>query len=196
MGLSAGERTRLQILEAALLVIAIEGIDSVTHRSVGREAGLSHGVVSYHFPTRDELIYKSFEHFLGDIQEHQARYGWKPNEKITKRRIIDILTAEVADELADRTMIRVEQELILYASRRPELAALYNAWEKDVVDALAGGLTRERFNQPQLTARILISLVRGFLLESLTNKTLTKRDFRKRANLLMTTISSQVAELT
>ncbi|MCP3670502.1 MAG: TetR family transcriptional regulator, partial [Gammaproteobacteria bacterium] len=60
MKLSAGEKTRQLILDSVLAVIAKEGVDAITHRRVGHEAGVSHGVVSYHFPTRDELIYKSF----------------------------------------------------------------------------------------------------------------------------------------
>lgn len=195
MRLSAGERTRLQIQDAAILVIAKEGIESVTHRRVGQEAGLSHGVVSYHFPTRDELIYESFEHFLGNVEDHQRRYGWSPTQKMTKRQIVGLLTTGVAEELASGTTTRVEQELILYATHRPELAALYNRWEQEVVDALAVTLKRSSYRQPGLTARILISLVRGFLLECLTNPSLTEKDFRQRASFMLTSLSPQDVKL-
>lgn len=163
----------------------------MTHRRVGHEAGVSHGVVSYHFPTRNELIYKSFSHYFGTIEFHRERFGWTPTRKVTKRRIVDILTSQVAEELAGGgTTVRVEQELILYASRRSELAALYNDWEQEIVDMLAVSLKQSRYSQPQLIARILISLTRGFLLESLINPSLTEGHFRQRASSVLTSFSS------
>lgn len=76
MRLSAGEKTRQKILDSVLAVIAKEGVDAITHRRVGHEAGLSHGVVSYHFPTRDELIYESFEYYYSDFEDIQTNAGW------------------------------------------------------------------------------------------------------------------------
>ena len=194
MELSAGERRRRQIFDAVLQTIAKEGVDAVTHRRVGQEAGVSHGVVSYHFPTRDELIYKSFEYYLGTVEDYLDQIGWKPGEKVTKRRLLSILTAVVEEDLANQVTTKVEQELILYASRTPKLARLYRSWEQSVVDTLAIGLKQLHYKQTQQIARILISLARGFLLESLTNPSLTEKHFRQRAKLLLASFSVQNAE--
>jgi DNA-binding transcriptional regulator YbjK len=185
MGPSAGERRQRQILDAVLQTIAKEGVDAVTHRRVGQEGGVSHGVVSYHFPTREELIYKSFEYYLGTVEDYLVQVGWKPGQKMTKRRLLSLLTGVVEEDLAEKVTTKVEQELILYASRKPELAELYNTWEQTVVDTLAMGLRQLRYKRPQQLARILTSLARGFLLESLTNPSLTEKDFRQRAKLLL-----------
>jgi DNA-binding transcriptional regulator YbjK len=194
MGLSAGERKRQQILDAALQTIAKEGVDAVTHRRVGEEAGVSHGVVSYHFPTRDELLYKAFEHHLGTVEDYLDEMGWDLNEKATKGRLLTMLTTVVAEELSGKTTTKVEQELILYASRSPKLTQLYNVWEQSVVDNLAGSLKQLRYKRPKEIARILVSLARGFLLESLTNSSLTEKDFRQRANLLLSSFPTQSAD--
>jgi TetR/AcrR family transcriptional regulator, regulator of biofilm formation and stress response len=185
MEISAGEQKRQQILDAVLQTISKEGVDSVTHRRVGQEAGVSHGVVSYHFPTRDELIYKAFEHHLGTVDDYQEQKGWQPNERMTKKRLLSNITDIVAEELAGKTVTKVEQELILYATRKPELAKLYNTWEQTVVDSLAISLKQLHYKQPQHFARILVSLVRGFLLESLTNPSLTEKEFKQRVNMLL-----------
>lgn len=176
-------------MDAVIQTIAKEGVDAVTHRRVGQEAGVSHGVVSYHFPTREELIYKSFEYYLGTVEDYLDVVGWKPGEKMTRRRLLSILTAVVEEDLAGKTTTKVEQELILYASRNLELATLYNAWEQSVVNTLAIGLKQLRYKRPQMIARILVSLARGFLLESLTNPSLTEKHFRQRANLVLTSMS-------
>lgn len=185
MGISAGERKRQQILDAALQTIAKEGVDAVTHRRVGQEAGVSHGVVSYHFPNRDELIYKAFEHHLGTVDDYQEQKEWQPNEKMTKNRLLSNMTDVVTEELAGKTVTKVEHELILYATRKPELAKLYNTWEQSVVDTLAIDLKHLHYKRPKEIARILVSLARGFLLESLTNPSLTEKDFKQRANILL-----------
>jgi DNA-binding transcriptional regulator YbjK len=195
MGLSAGERKRLQILDAVLQTIAKEGVDAVTHRRVGEEAGVSHGVVSYHFPTRDELIYKSFEYHLGTVDDYLEQIDWTPDKKTSKGRLLSILTAAVAEDLAGKTTTKVEQELILYASRSPKLAKLFNAWEQSVVDTVAIGLKQLHYKKPKQMARILVSLARGFLLESLTNPSLTEKDFKQRANILLTSFPTQSAEM-
>ncbi len=194
MGISAGERKRQQILDAVLQTIAKEGIDAVTHRRVGEEAGVSHGVVSYHFPTREELIYKSFEYHLGTVDDYLEQSGWQQNEKMTKNRLLSNITDVVAEELAGKTVTKVEQELILYATRKPGLAKLYNAWEQSVVDTLAIDLKQLRYKRPKEIARILVSLARGFLLESLTNPSLTEKQFKQRVKILLDSLPMQSAK--
>ena len=194
MGLSAGDKRRRQILDAVLQTIAKEGVDAVTHRRVGKEAGVSNGVVSYHFPTREELIYKSFEYYLGTVEDYLDQVGWKPGDNMTKGRLLSILTGVVEEDLAGKMTTKVEQELILYASRNRKLAKLFNAWEQSVVDTLAIGLKQLHYKRPKEIARILVSLARGFLLESLTNPSLTEKHFRQRAHLVLTSMSSYKVE--
>lgn len=192
MQLSAGEKKRRQILEAALQVIAMEGIDAVTHRRVAKETKVSHGVVSYHFSTRDSLIHESFVFYFGSIEDLQTKAGWQPNEKMSKRRIVDILTSIVGEELSDVRSTLVEQELILVAARSPKLAVLYRDWESTGIDIFAAGLKTSGYKQPERVARILINFVRGFLLEHLTDHSLTEKHFKQRAEILLAAFSSQV----
>ena len=185
MKLSAGERKRHQILDAALKVIAADGVDAVTHRSVGKQAGVSHGVVSYHFPTRDSLIYKSFEHYFGSFEDLQAQAGWSPKEKMSKQRIVDVLTKVVAVELTNTGATLVEQELLLVAARRPELAALYREWEERGISVFTEGLKSSGYKNPRRIALVLVNFIRGFLLESLTDPALTEQHFKERAKIFV-----------
>ncbi len=194
MKLSAGQKKRRQILDAALKVIAADGVDAVTHRSVGRQADVSHGVVSYHFPTRDSLIYKSFEHYFGSFEDLQAKAGWTPEEKMSKRRIVDVLTKVVSVELADARATLVEQELILVAARRPELAALYRKWEEKGISIFSEGLKRSGYKNPRQIAFVLVNFIRGFLLESLTDPALTEQHFKERAKIFVANLSFETAK--
>jgi len=194
MKLSAGEKKRHQILDGTLEIIAADGVDAITHRSVGKQAGVSHGVVSYHFPTRDSLIYKSFEHYFGSFEDLQAKAGWTPEEKMTKRRIVDVLTKVVAVELANASATLVEQELILVAARRPELAALYREWEDKGISVFSEGLKHSGYENPRRIALVLVNFIRGFLLESLTDPALTERHFKDRATIFVANLSSETGK--
>lgn len=183
--MGAGDRKKQIVLDAVLQVIAKEGVDCVTHRRVGAAAGVSHGVVSYHFPTRDDLLLSSFGHHLGQVEDYNAILKWNFSERMSKHRIIDNLCTAISHDMAGAATTRVEQELILYASRRPEFAAVFRKWEQKVVDVLADSLRRARCRNPILNARILLSLSRGFLLESLTDPSLKESDFRQRAKAVL-----------
>ena len=53
--LSEGER-RSQILQAAFAIALRDGLEAVTARSVGKEAGLSQGLVFFHFTSAEGLM--------------------------------------------------------------------------------------------------------------------------------------------
>ena len=105
--------------------------------------------------------------------------------------IVDVLTAVISEELTDPTATIVEQELILVAARQPDLAELYRDWEKQGLDIFATGLKRSGYKRPQRLALVILNFIRGFLLERLTDPTLTEQDFKERALLLLKSISSE-----
>ena len=45
-----------RILGATLAIIGERGLESVTHRAVAEQAGVSLGAISHHFPSRAELL--------------------------------------------------------------------------------------------------------------------------------------------
>jgi len=165
MTLSAGEKKRCQIMDAALEVIGNKGIDAVTHRSVGKQAGVSHGVVSYHFPTRDSIIHRSFEYYLGSADAYEDSFGWLKTETMSEMQIADYLTALVSQELTNPSLILVEQELLLVAARNAELSRMYRDWETEVLTNFASGLKRAGYKEPQKFAKAILNFTRGFLLE-------------------------------
>jgi DNA-binding transcriptional regulator YbjK len=51
-----GRASRAALIDAAVAVIGAHGVEAVTHRAVAARAGLSVGLVTYHFATRDALL--------------------------------------------------------------------------------------------------------------------------------------------
>jgi len=58
---------------AAADIVGKSGIGGITHRAVAAQANLSLGVVSYHFPTADELVHAAFAAIYGQIIEADRR---------------------------------------------------------------------------------------------------------------------------
>ncbi len=53
---SAGQATRESILDASMRLIADSGYHGFSLRDVGREVGISHPAVIYHFPSKEALL--------------------------------------------------------------------------------------------------------------------------------------------
>lgn len=49
------EQTRARIIDAALAEFAARGFDGAATRDIARRAGIQQGLLTYHFPTKDEL---------------------------------------------------------------------------------------------------------------------------------------------
>ncbi len=56
-----------RLAEAAVTVVARDGFDVLSVRTVAREAGVAAGTVQYHFPTRAHLLQAAFDHTVGAI---------------------------------------------------------------------------------------------------------------------------------
>ena len=54
-----GERRRRAIVDAALRLVAREGVGAVTHRNVAREAGVPPASIAYYFDGIDDLLVAS-----------------------------------------------------------------------------------------------------------------------------------------
>jgi DNA-binding transcriptional regulator YbjK len=172
-------RSRDKILIAALEVIALEGVDAITHRRVGKQSNLSNGVVSYHFPTREDLVNETFLYHLRQLEQlSEDITALKPGDNLSD--FIDATVEFVKRDQATPHLVRADYELILYAARQPTLAKIVRDWE----DALAAGIAAELKNfgikDSKRCARIVINLVRAFELECMTRPELELKEFRTR----------------
>jgi AcrR family transcriptional regulator len=114
------ERTRLRILDGAVLAVARHGLAKLDMGDVSRSAGVSRGTVYRYFPSREAL--------LGELSLHEALRFWKG----------------CLDALRDAPEARRVEMLLLQATRRVhEHAALRRILETDPGLVLAA--VREQF---------------------------------------------------
>ena len=169
---ASAQQRRLAILEAALRIMAREGLRAVSHRSVAAEAGVPLAATTYYFSDLEDLITESFLHWsqaqrqvVGDqlaaslaLYEHAT-----PGD-------VDALVAALADAASGYV---VEQARTHRADRVLEFAFLHEAarlprlraavQDRQVEDRRA----LERFHatigsrNPELDAQVSHSLMLG-----------------------------------
>ncbi|MCW3016270.1 MAG: transcriptional regulator, TetR family [Solirubrobacterales bacterium] len=151
---------REALLEAATRVIARDGFRGLTYRSVATEAGVTHGLVTYHFGTREALIHEALLRAAQDAIE-QSSIAPQSDRIEDFARGLPSLAQDAPDAQA------VQFELALEARRRPalrpEIEGLYERYVKIV------GATLEGYGIPAdaPTARLVFAALDGLTLQQL-----------------------------
>jgi TetR/AcrR family transcriptional repressor of bet genes len=61
---------RLQLIEATIATLAERGFSRTTLTDVARRAGLSHGLVLFHFQSKDNLLAETLDHLSDEYQSN------------------------------------------------------------------------------------------------------------------------------
>ncbi|GAA2628888.1 TetR/AcrR family transcriptional regulator [Streptomyces axinellae] len=156
---------RQRIIDAAIRIVELKGIDVLSHRTVAAEADVPLGSTTYHFASLDDLLVAALEQV--SCAPQTAVHIW--SEALEDETPLTDGITSVLEEYASgrRGSIRLEYELYLAALRRPPLQPLAAQWLDDMVAVLA------RHTRDLPTARALAALIDGLLLQFL----LTDRDF-------------------
>lgn len=124
---------RSRILAAAVDVVEQRGVAAVTFDSVAEAAGLTRGGVTYHFPSREELVTA--------IHLHLA-HAWESalEDALGRDREQADRTARLVAyiQVSARSATRAELQMALEAGSSPELAAVWlgvvQRWLPDLDD--------------------------------------------------------------
>ncbi|MEV8449369.1 MULTISPECIES: TetR family transcriptional regulator [unclassified Streptomyces] len=164
---------RTRIIDAALTVIAADGIAGLSHRTVAAEADVPLGSTTYHFASLDELLVAALrrcnENFVqalrssglfaeeGDAGPGEGDAGPGAEGAGLAEELTRLLDRWFAGE---RGAIELEYELYLAALRRPALRPVAAEWTTEAVALLS------RRTDPE-TARALVALMDGVCLQVL-----------------------------
>ena len=125
--------TRARILDAARRVLAEEGLERLTTRRVAELAGVSHGMVHYHFTDKRELTLALVVHARLDWVEPLEELVDGPGSAEKRMRAV---IAWIAEPATIETM-RVHQGLFVLALQdetvRERLAAEFARWRAPFV---------------------------------------------------------------
>src|SRR5574338_50440 len=102
-----GEDRRAAILDATLRLIAMHGVDSITHRRVAAAADVPLGSVTYYFASREELLREAFRRYLVRIRALQNDVA-RAMPKRTAAGLIETLVELTKREFEDEQMLLAE----------------------------------------------------------------------------------------
>jgi TetR/AcrR family transcriptional regulator, regulator of biofilm formation and stress response len=164
-----GSARRLLLLQTTLRLIADEGIDAVSHRSVADAAGVSLGSTTYWFTSRQDMLRQALEHFarleIETLREHLAGVL---GTRLSRKRLVDEFTALLLPQLGEARWRTVAQYAFLEeAARQPELEAVCREWTQAWQQALAEMFTSLGAPSPELEARMFLAMLDGLLLGQL-----------------------------
>ncbi|ASU77594.1 TetR family transcriptional regulator [Actinopolyspora erythraea] len=159
---------RERIIDAALDLIAEEGIANVSHRRVAARAGVPLGSMTYHFGGLEQLLREAFGRFAERIVALFDSYLAAPADQEQAREAVTDLVHELSE--GNQRYLVLTQELYTLAARQPAYRELTEEWmrrsrvhlerhfDPDTarqLDALIEGLTLHRALTPEPHDRVL-----------------------------------------
>ncbi|MCW2584131.1 MAG: TetR family transcriptional regulator [Klenkia sp.] len=156
-----GEGTRGELLDAVRRLVARDGVDAVTHRTVAAEAGVAKTSVAYHFATLDGLLAAALarqtDELLAAVPAVGADLHWLSG------RLVEAFAA-------DPDAVRAGYALYLLAGHRPALRASARGWVSLLTDLAAAHTT-----DPD-RARAAVAVVDGWAVQCLVTGAEPDRD--------------------
>lgn len=180
--MSSASPRRRQLLEAALHVIADEGLRGLTHRAVDRRAGLPEGTCSAYLRTRSAL--------QGALTEYVAEALLSDVDRLAERLRLDCECEQESVDAAlslflhwldQRELLIARLELSMAATRDPELARLLADHRARLVTLVEGIMATTGKPHVRERAETLVASYDGVLLSALLRSPAERPEFLARS---------------
>jgi AcrR family transcriptional regulator len=212
-----GER-RDDLADAAIGVLAREGLRGLTHRAVDGAAGLAEGTSSYYFRTRAALLQACVDRLttitVGRVaptpatdatpttssalatDQAEARSGSAPGTDGAgpATGMVDRACALLERWLGpDRDLLIARYELSLESTRRPELEAALVAGGARVRAAVAAGMRAAGLDHPEQRANDLVACIDGLAFDEVAGAGRHARDADARRRAVASVVTAFTA---
>lgn len=177
---------RAVIIDAAVRVLAREGIADTTTRKIAAEASVNQAMISYYFGCKDGLLYAVLQEMMRRTEE--IAHASLPRGRDLAASLggaIEAFWSHV--EQAPQLQI-MQYELTLYALRRPDSAWLakrqyegYCAIVAALIDAVSSDAGERLGESPEALARFIVGGLDGLILQHISDpdSERARRDLRR-----------------
>lgn len=164
-----GTERRLLLLRTTLQLIATEGIDAVSHRSVAERAGVPLGSTTYWFDSRQDMLRQALEYFAEvELDTMRERLAAVLGKRLSRRRLVDEFTAHMVTQIGNERWSAMSQYALLNeAARQPELEEVCREWNQAWRELLAEVFASLGAPKPELEATMFLAMLDGLLLAQL-----------------------------
>ncbi|WGW13207.1 TetR/AcrR family transcriptional regulator [Saxibacter everestensis] len=152
-----------RILTAATTCIARNGVRGMRVNDVASEAGVSPGLLYYHFTDRAGLLAATLEHINKQVSKDDPALSAEPTDP--DRHFRHLLLDEIQDDADVRRNSVAWNELracaVFEADLAEPLARTTAEWNREIAEAMVTAGTDTAGQDTAITAEILTSLVEG-----------------------------------
>jgi AcrR family transcriptional regulator len=162
--------TARQLLEAARRVVERSGYKGLTYTSVGKEAGLSPNLVSYHFGSKAGLLVALLDWFIYDTL-------WEVGQQLSRLRDdedhVPVFMQINVRMLANLDSYRLWYDLLPHVledvGSRARLADLYRSYTASNVQAILSGHGVDETPEVRVIAALTVAMTDGLALQLLAD---------------------------
>jgi AcrR family transcriptional regulator len=158
---------REQIVEAAVAIIAEQGLDRLSLSRIEERAGMSRGQLTYYFPTREDILLAVFDRLLLLIKQRvESGEGPCAIDGTGWERVRQFLTMFVLRPPTMPEFHALQYTFLAQMGHRDDLrarlAALYEEWRQHLAADLEPEVAR-RNGRKTASARTLASFIQAVL---------------------------------
>jgi TetR/AcrR family transcriptional regulator, transcriptional repressor of bet genes len=160
-----------QIVEAAVAVIAEQGLHNLSLSEIETKAGMKRGQLTYYFKHKEDILLAVFDRVLQLMYqrlgmpadaEHAGPGGERSSWKIICYLMEALLTKPPVSPEFHCLQYTFLSQIGYREDFRQRLATLYNEWRTNMAEGLRADLAR-RPGVPKVSPRTLASLIQGML---------------------------------
>jgi AcrR family transcriptional regulator len=156
-----------QIVEAAVAIIAEQGLQNLSLSEIEKKAGMSRGQLTYYFPAKEDILLAVFDHLIRVMKERgEAAHGEGGSSPLPPPgwERVTLLLGKMLTEPRSMPELRSLQYTFLAQighreDFRSRLANLYEEWRRFIAEDVAADVAR-RTGTP-VSARTFATLVQA-----------------------------------
>lgn len=166
------ETRRIQLIEATIRVLAEEGYSRTTLTRVAQAAGLSHGLVNFHFDSKERLLAETLTYLAEEYRDNWVS-ALKASPEGTAERLNALLLADFEPKICTPERLSAWCSYWGEAQSRPLYQENCSSNDEEyvrVLETLCALLMEEGVYQsdPTITARVLRVTIEGVWLDLMT----------------------------
>lgn len=155
-----GAIRKRQIVEAAVAVIAEQGLQHLSLSEIEAKVGMSRGQLTYYFKTKEAILLAVFDHLVHLMTQQQGQHGPTPWKPASWQEVVRVVLGKILQEPPAHPEFGCLQYTFLSqinhrADYRRPLANLYEDWRGQMALLLKGAARRK------YSARTVASLIQA-----------------------------------
>jgi DNA-binding transcriptional regulator YbjK len=163
-----GAQRRIEIIDAAIAVMAQVGLAGLSMRVVANQAQIPLGALSYYFDDKSDLIAQAFQQLSDREIERVVRTADQLQPTMSVEQLADLVADMIIDGFTSPPgAIVTRYELVTEASRDERLRPMFEAWYAAMVPALSRLFRDLGSHQPELDSRTVMAVMAGLEIDNI-----------------------------